>query len=130
MRVSKTSLAYSGSEPSKGPSGSKYRSKKTTVGDLVFDSAKEAKRWGELQLLVKAGEIRDLQRQVRFPLIVNGVKVASLVADFAYYFQTPLGEHDAYVVEDTKSDFTRKLPMWRLKSKMFAAQYGFPVREV
>jgi hypothetical protein len=81
-------------------------------------------------LLVKAGEIHQLERQVRYPLIVNGVKVAAVVVDFSYRYRTPMGEHDALVLEDTKSEHTRKLPVWRLKSKMFAAQYGFEIREV
>lgn len=102
----------------------KYGNRKTVVGDLTFDSAKEAKRWGELQLLERAGAITELTRQVRYALMVNGVKVGALVADFAYR------ENGLEVVEDTKSEFTRKLPVWRLKSKMFSAQYGFPVREV
>jgi hypothetical protein len=102
----------------------KYGNIKTPVGDLTFDSAKEARRYGELTLLQRAGQISDLRRQIPYPLIVNGVKVAKLVADFDYQ------EAGELVVEDVKSPFTRKLPVWRLKSKMFAAQYGFPVREV
>lgn len=102
----------------------KYRNRKVELDGLTFDSQKEARRWKELQLLERGGEITDLRRQVPYPLVVNGVKVAKLVADFVYK------EYGKDVVEDTKSDFTRKLPVWRLKSKMFAAQYGFPVREV
>lgn len=107
---------------------SKYGNKKTVVDGITFDSAKESRRWSDLCLLQRAGKIKGLARQVPYPLIVNGVTVAKLVADFIYYDNDKPGE--PLVVEDTKSDFTRKLPMWRLKSKMFAAQYGFPVREV
>ena len=102
----------------------KYLNKKTTVGDITFDSLKEANRWAQLQLLQRAGDIANLQRQVRYPLIINGKRVCSLVADFAY-------ERDGkLIVEDTKSDFTRKLPVWRIKSKLFDAVHGFPIIEV
>jgi hypothetical protein len=103
---------------------SKYRNRKVELDGHTFDSAKEAKRWGELKLLERAGQIANLQRQVRYPLIINGRRVCSLIADFAYE------QEGRVVVEDTKSDFTRKLPVWRIKSKLFEALNGFPIREV
>ncbi|MCR5876953.1 DUF1064 domain-containing protein [Phenylobacterium sp. J367] len=102
----------------------KYGNRKTTVGGIEFDSAKEAKRWGELQLLERAGQITNLRRQVPYPLTVDGVRVAKLIVDFEYR------EKGEVVVEDVKSAYTRTLPVWRLKSKLFKAIYGFPVREV
>ena len=56
----------------------KYRNRKTTVDGVEYDSAKEARRAVELMLLVRAGVIDDLQRQVRFELIpkqMHGGKV-------------------------------------------------------
>jgi len=50
-------------------SRNKYGAKKTVVGDIKFDSKKEANRFMELQLLERAGEISDLQRQVKVELI-------------------------------------------------------------
>lgn len=48
----------------------KYHNKKKRTADgFLHDSRKEARRWQELQLLERAGEIRDLTRQVRFLLI-------------------------------------------------------------
>ena len=100
----------------------KYGNRKVKIGDLTFDSAKEAKRWGELQFMVKAGEIKNLQRQVRFPIVVNGVKVCSYIADFTYE------ELGGVVVEDVKSEFTRKDPLFRLKSKLLKATTGIDIR--
>lgn len=40
----------------------------TEVDGIRFDSLKEARRWGELRLMEKAGEIRNLRRQVALPL--------------------------------------------------------------
>ena len=102
----------------------KYGNRKVKMGDLTFDSAKEAKRWGELQFMVKAGEIKNLERQVRFPIIVNGVKVCTYVADYVY------DEMAGRVVEDVKSEFTRKDPVYRLKNKLMKACHGIDIREV
>lgn len=55
-----------------------------------FDSKTEAKRWASLRLQERAGEIADLQRQIRFPLLTidertgKPVKFAEYVADFRY----------------------------------------------
>lgn len=103
----------------------KYRNTKVEVDGLTFDSAKEARRYGELRLMERAGEIRLLRLQECFPLLVNGTKVASYVSDFAYVRT----KDDVQVIEDVKSDFTRKLPLYRLKCKMMAAM-GLKIVEV
>ena len=45
-----------------------YNIKTKTTDGLVFDSYKEARRWEQLLLLQKAGEITELQRQVSYEL--------------------------------------------------------------
>lgn len=102
----------------------KYRNEKTTVDGIEYDSKREAKRASELKILERAGEIKGVQRQVRYPLYVNGVIVAHYVCDFTYFTR-----HGATVIEDVKSPFTRKLPVYRLKAKIMAAM-GHPVVEV
>lgn len=104
---------------------SKYLNKKVTHEGITFDSKKELDRWLELRMLERSGAIHTLRRQVPYPLTVNGAKVAKLIVDFEYF-----EKGEVRVVEDCKSDYTRKLPVWRLKSKLFNAIYGFPVREV
>lgn len=47
----------------------KYHNKKITIGGLIFDSKKEAKRYQELKMLERAGIIHDLQRQVKYVLV-------------------------------------------------------------
>ena len=74
--------------------------------------------------MVKAGEIRNLERQVRFPIVVNGVKVCTYIADHVY------DEMAGRVVEDVKSEFTRKDPVYRLKNKLMKACHGIDIREV
>lgn len=103
---------------------SKYANRKVTVDGLTFDSAKEARRYGELRLIERAGQITDLQCQPVFRLDVNGQHVCKYIADFSYL------ENGQRVVEDVKSDFTRKLPVYRLKSKLLKAVHGVEIKEV
>ena len=72
--------------------------------------------------MVKAGEIRNLERQVRFPIIVNGVKVCTYIADFTYE------ELGGVVVEDVKSEFTQKDALFRLKAKLLRVVLGIDIR--
>lgn len=101
---------------------SKYRNTKCEVDGIQFDSRKEAARWVELQGLEQSGAIQALRRQVRIPVIVAGVKVCVYVADFVYIAR------GRRVVEDVKSAFTRKLPVYRLKKKVLAA-LGVAIQE-
>lgn len=73
------------------PKANKYGAEKVTLDGVVFDSKKEARRWGELQLLVKAGEIIDLRRQVVVPLegklgpvLTRKGRPMRLTVDFGY----------------------------------------------
>jgi hypothetical protein len=99
---------------------SKYKNKRTLLDGIRFDSKKEAARWEQLLLLQKAGEIHDLERQVRYPLIVKGMKVAMYVADFRYI------EKGAVVVEDVKGMPTH---VYKLKKLLMKALHGVEIRE-
>ncbi len=106
-------------KPAKRP---KYGNKKTVADGIVFDSGKEARRWQELRI---APGIGDLERQVRYDICINNVHVCSYVADFVY--TTGDGKR---VVEDVKSEATRKLPVFRLKKKLMKAVLGIEITEV
>lgn len=80
---------------------SKYRAQPETIDGIKFASKREARRYGELKLLVRAHQITKLELQPRFPLIVNGKKVCTYVADFEYI------EDGERVVEDVKGMRTR-----------------------
>src|SRR3990167_5419723 len=71
-----------GYEKMKG--SSKYGSIKVELDGYVFASRLEANRYLQLSLMEKAGEIRKLELQPRFQLYVNGVKIATYIADFQY----------------------------------------------
>lgn len=102
---------------------SKYRNCRVEVDGIAFASKKEAARYGELKLLQRLGEIESLALQPRFPLKVNGKLVCTYVADFQYAKPGTLG----VIVEDVKG---HKTDVYRIKSKLFEALHGFPVREV
>ena len=70
---------------------SKFKSIACTVDGIKFPSLKEAGRWRELMLLQRAGEIRNLRRQVAIKLMCGDVPVKTrtgramkLTVDFAY----------------------------------------------
>ena len=93
---------------------SKFGNKWTEVDGIKFQSKLEAKRWGELKLLQKAGTIRNLERQRRFELTVGDVPIGIYIADFSYF------ERGKPVVEETKGYWT-DLAKW--KRKHFEAEY-------
>lgn len=122
----------------------KYHSRKITVDSETFDSKKEYRRFCELSLLERAGEITNLQRQVKFVLIPaqyeeyerystktgkrlkNGRRVVerecSYIADFVY--KNYAGET---VVEDTKGFRTTD---YIIKRKLMLWVHGIRIREV
>ena len=102
-------------------SQSKYRAVRTTVNGLEFASQKEARRYQALLLLERAGQIRDLELQPRFPCRVNDLLVCTYVADFRY------SENGAWIVEDVKG---MKTDVYRIKAKLVKALYGITIREI
>jgi len=107
----------------------KYRNKKVEVDGIVFDSMREAKRYKELSMLLRAGKISDLKLQVPFILIEkyrNGegkaIRKMEYIADFVYK------QDGKTVVEDTKGFRTKE---YRIKKKLFEHKY-YPttIREV
>jgi len=93
---------------------------------ITYDSAKEANRAAELKIVALAKQIDDLRTQVPFKLIVNEQTVCTYVADFVY-LDLVTGN---VVVEDVKSDHTRKLPVYRIKKKLMKACLGIEIVEV
>jgi hypothetical protein len=104
----------------------KYGAKGIDVDGMHFDSQVEAQRYGELVYMLHSGEICDLERQVRFELVVRGVVIATYTADHVYRV-TATGER---VVEEVKSEATARARDWPLKLKLMKACHGIEVRVV
>lgn len=98
---------------------SKYGNVKTEAQGIKFDSRREAKRWMDLRLEELAGAVQNLQRQIVYPLTVNGMHICDYRADFVY-------ERSGLVVEDAKGF---KTPEFKLKAKLMLACHGITVFE-
>lgn len=96
---------------------SKYGAIKTLCDNHWFDSKLEATRYQELRLLEKAGKIWDLHLQVKFPIIVDEIKICTYIADFVYYKDKKC----CPVIEDAKG---RRLSTFNLKWKLMKALYS------
>jgi hypothetical protein len=118
----------------------KFNARRTFCDGYWFASGKEAKRWADLRLLEKAGEIRDLRRQVPYVLTAridhrkashaygfpmedeHAAEVGRYVVDFEYFDIRA----DVWVFEDVKGFRT---PLYKWKARHFAAQYGRKILE-
>lgn len=101
----------------------KYNAKKTEVDGRVFDSRAEARRYSELCLLEKAGEIKDLECQPVYPCLVEGKLVCKYIADFRY-----LHIKTSYtVIEDVKGV---KTPVYKLKKRLVECLYNITITEI
>ena len=103
----------------------KYNNTKIRVDGRLFDSKAEVARWQELQLLERAGEITELERQVEYELIPKqkGERAVKYIADFRYV------DHEGNtVVEDVKG--YKGNPVWIIKRKLMLRVHGIRVSEV
>ena len=108
----------------------KYKNQKVNIDGETFDSKREAKRYLELKLLERAGEIKDLQRQVKYILIPSQKRDGKVVerecayiSDFEYY-DAHTGE---LVVEDTKGMRTKD---YIIKRKLMLYNYDIRIKEI
>ena len=117
----------------------KYSNTKVTVDGETFDSKKEYRRYCELKLLERAGEIQDLKRQQKF-IVINPQyewvvdakgkqkqkcveRECSYVADFVYR-DAHTGE---LIVEDTKGVKTKE---YIIKRKLMLSVYNIKIKEI
>lgn len=109
--------------------GQKYNNVRTEHDGMMFDSKVELKRWLDLKILERIGEVKDLKRQVPYLLIPKTERPSggferecSYVADFTY-----TDKHGKPVVEDVKGAAT---PEYRIKRKLMLFVHGIEVLEV
>lgn len=126
-------------------SRSKYGNRKVARDGMTFDSVKEYRRFCELRLLERAGEVAELRRQVKYILIptqrafcneiyTKGKKKGcfkpgklleqecNYIADFVY-----TDKDGRQVVEDTKGVRTKE---YVIKRKLMLYIHGIRIREV
>lgn len=111
----------------------KYNAQKCKINGCVYDSRKEARRYAELQILLKAGIISQLRRQVKYILIPTQrdedgkliEKECSYIADFVY------DQDGRTVVEDVKGyKDGAAYRIFGIKRKLMLYTHGIRVREV
>lgn len=97
----------------------KFGNVKLNTPSGVFDSRLEYKEFLDLNLLLKAGKISNLQRQVRIKLGQSEKCKVHYIADFVYFDN----EKSLWVIHDTKGFET---PEFKLKLKWLLDTYkGF-----
>lgn len=126
----------------------KYKNKGTTIDDIFFHSRKEARRYAELRMLLRAGKITDLELQKKYELIPaqyeytprygkNGKRLKDAKrcienscvykADFVY-FDREIGQ---LVVEDVKGyKGGQAYSLFTIKRKLMLERYGIKVKEL
>lgn len=97
----------------------KYNAQKVNFEGEVFDSAKELRRYQELQFLQVVQAISHLRRQVEYelqPAIIDGngkkQRAITYTADFVYV------RDGKTIIEDVKSSATAKSESFRVRWRM------------
>lgn len=110
---------------------SKYHARKCEIHTPRHDSLGECRRFCELQLLQRAGEIMDLEEKVTYELLpatrLFGRKVPALKyeADFRYWRRCADDKANfEQVVEDFKGMQT---PAFRIKARLMQEQHSITV---
>ena len=98
----------------------KYKNKKTQVDMYVFDSIAESRRYKELALLERVGEIKKLQLQPRFLLQESFKKNGKTYRKIEYIADFMYEENGKVIVEDVKGIQT---DVFKLKHKLFEKKY-------
>lgn len=101
---------------------SKYKNVATIRDGIRFSSGAESRRYDYLRIRQRIGEIADLELQPRFPVVVEGKKICTYVADFRY-MEISSGRT---IIEDVKGVRT---PVYKLKKKLVEAIYRVEIIE-
>lgn len=124
-------------------SGEKYHSKKCVIGDMQFDSKKEARHWAQLFEREQKGEISDLRTQVKYVLIPaqrepetvgarGGIKQGKVIErECAYIADFVYTENGETVVEDVKGfKQSTAYAVFVVKRKLMLWVHGIRVKEI
>lgn len=104
---------------------SKYKNKKVQIDMYVFDSIAESRRYKELALLEKAGEIENLQLQPKFLLQESFKKNGKTYRKIEYIADFMYEEKGKVIIEDVKGMETKE---FKIKRKLF--EYKYPDLEL
>lgn len=113
-------------------STNKFNAQPKVYNGVRYDSTKEANRAKELDLMQRVGMVQNIRNQVKFVLLDKQKKPGggyerpvTYRADFVYKDKT-----GAMVVEDVKSEATRKKRDYVICRKLMLWVHGIEVVEV
>ena len=118
----------------------KYHNQPDSRGNLRFDSKKEARRYDELMLMLKAGQIRNLRLQQQYTLQESYItETGERVRPSTMWPTSPTSappRRTKYgtvfwlpVVEDVKSRAT-KTAQYEMKKKLLRERFNLTITEV
>jgi hypothetical protein len=91
----------------------KYNAKKQTYNGNKYDSTLEAKVAEDLDWQLKSGDLIEVKRQVKIPLMVNKILICNYYMDFKV-----IDKHGQVKYIEVKG---MELPLWQMKKKLFIA---------
>lgn len=91
----------------------KYGAKKQSYNGVKYDSTLEAKVAEDLDWQLKVGDLVEVKRQVKIPLMVNKVLICNYYCDFR-----TVDKHGQVKYVEAKG---MELPVWLIKKKLFLA---------
>lgn len=125
--------------------GNKFHAKKVKIGEITFDSKKEADHYLKLKKLEESGKIRNLQLQVKYELIPpyiieyeevlksGKIKVKTktiergidYIADFVYE-----DEDGTHIVDVKGCRFGAAFQVYKIKKKLMLYRYNILIEEI
>lgn len=111
----------------------KFHAKPVVTDEGRFASQGEYKRWKELEILARGGVISKVERQPKFPLVINGKPVLIRSEGFpngrraVYTADASYIENGEPVIEEHKG---RDDTASRLRRAVAEAIYGFRIKVV
>lgn len=127
-------LKMAGKVDLREPGKNKFNATPVETDGKWFDSDKEGSRYVVLLYDQSKGKIRNLRHHIIYRLVVNGVEegAPTYEADFVYEEKTISFciESWSEVVEDVKSEPTRRLAPYRMNKYLMKALFGIEIREV
>ncbi len=96
-----------------------------TMDGVVFDSEAEMKRFADLQMLERAGEISDLRRQISYDIEINGQHFCTYTSDHEYLDKT-----GTPIIEEFKTEFSKREQAYSLRRRAFELYHNLKVTEI